>query len=336
MRLRTPRPFTPSSLEPTGLAPPPAAPAARPPMALALRFTLAPAVLALCVTPAPAHAREPGAACVSSDARDFPVRARIHGGPDAYQAGGDFGTWYIDLTNTTAHTCGAIHPVVVLVDAKRTLRPRQTRLEFYEGARAHEVTFERSDENENVGPFDDGFPGFTVAPGRTLTVKVRLSLTSDATAPNTVVVNAAVVQRHEDDGDWVGESNDYRFRVEDDDKDKAKSGSEEPGADTGADGDGTADAGSDPGTGTGAGTGASAGTGTASGNGTGTTGTGTTGGGTTGDATAGTGAAEPSDQLASTGPGAPNPLGPAVLALTLLVSGTGLLVLARRLRPRRC
>jgi hypothetical protein len=297
-------------------------------------------VLALGVTPTPAHALGPGAACVSSDARDFPIRTRIHGGPDAYQAGGDFGTWYIDLTNTTAHTCGAIHPVVVLVDAKRTLRPKQTRLEFYEGERAHEVTFERSDESENVGPFDDGFPGFTVAPGRTLTVKVRLSLTSDATAPNTVVVNAAVVQRHDDDGDWVGESNDYRFRVEDDGKDKDEEAGAETGKEAGADGGGTADGGSDAGTGASADVGASAsagtGTGTASGTtGTGTTGTtGTTGGGTTADGTAGTGAAEPSDQLASTGPGAPNPLGPAALALALLASGTGLLVLARRMRPR--
>jgi hypothetical protein len=300
-------------------------------------------VLALGVTPTPAHALGPGAACVSSDARDFPIRTRIHGGPDAYQAGGDFGTWYIDLTNTTAHTCGAIHPVVVLVDAKRTLRPKQTRLEFYEGERAHEVTFERSDESENVGPFDDGFPGFTVAPGRTLTVKVRLSLTSDATAPNTVVVNAAVVQRHDDDGDWVGESNDYRFRVEDDgkDKDKDEEAGEGTGKEAGADGGGTADGGSDAGTGASADVGASAsasastgtGTGTASGT-TGTGTTGTTGGGTTADGTAGTGAAEPSDQLASTGPGAPNPLGPAALALALLASGTGLLVLARRMRPR--
>jgi hypothetical protein len=30
---------------------------------------------------------------------------------------------------------------------------------------------------------------------------------------NEVTANAAVVQRHEDDGDWVGESGDYRFRI---------------------------------------------------------------------------------------------------------------------------
>src|SRR5690606_18098223 len=55
--------------------------------------------------------------------------------------------------------------------------------------------------------------GFTVGPGRTLTVKVRLQFTSAAVATE-VVANAAVVQRRRDDGDWVGQSNDYRPRVE--------------------------------------------------------------------------------------------------------------------------
>ncbi|MET9889383.1 hypothetical protein ABZZ47_04060 [Streptomyces sp. NPDC006465] len=297
MRLRTSHPLAPTALAPTALA------------------------LCVTLTPTPAHALEPRPACVSSDTRDFPIKTRIHGGPDAYEAGGGFGTWYIDLTNTTAHTCGAIHPVVVLVDAKRTLRPEQARLEFYEGERAHAVTFVRSDEDENVGPFDDGFPGFTVAPGRTLTVKVRLSLTAGATAPNTVVANAAVVQRHEDDGDWVGESNDYRFRVEDDGTGKSEQTGEEAGKQTGEDVGGAATTGTD------AGAGASAGTGTPSGG---------TGSGTTVGGTAGTGAAAPSaDQLASTGPGASKRLGLAALALTLLASGAGLLALARRVRPRR-
>ncbi|MGW3816007.1 hypothetical protein [Streptomyces sp. NPDC005046] len=312
MRLRTSHPLTPTALAPTALA------------------------LCVTLTPTPAHALEPRPACVSSDTRDFPIKTRIHGGPDAYEAGGDFGTWYIDLTNITAHTCGAIHPVVVLVDAKRTLRPEQARLEFYEGERAHAVRFVRSDEDENVGPFDDGFPGFTVAPGRTLTVKVRLSLTSGATAPNTVVANAAVVQRHEDDGDWVGESNDYRFRVEDDgtgrSEEPRQEAGKETGAETGADVSGTADAGTDAGASTGASAGASA---SAASAGTGTP-SGGTGSGTTVGGTAGTGAAALSaDQLASTGPGASNRQGLAVLALTLLASGAGLLALARRVRPRR-
>ncbi|WP_406477394.1 LPXTG cell wall anchor domain-containing protein [Streptomyces sp. NBC_01615] len=212
---------------------------------LALTAASASTLGSLALAPAPAHAlppvttpahtpshvtapANPRPACAAPGTRDFPIKTRIHGGPAAYDAGGDFRTWYIDLTNTTAHTCGSIHPIVVLVDGKRALRPEQARLEFYEGERPHPVTFEKSDEAESVGAFDDGFPGFTVGPGRTLTVKVRLSVTSDATAPNDVVANAAVVQRHNDDGDWVGESNDYRFRIE----------GEEEGEGDGGDGDG--------------------------------------------------------------------------------------------------
>ncbi|TLS44847.1 hypothetical protein FE633_18300 [Streptomyces montanus] len=164
----------------------------------------------------------------SAGSREFPVRTRIHGGPDAYGAGGGYRTWYLDLTNTTADVCGNIHPVVVLVDEKRALKPAQARLEFYEGEgegkaegegggaakreRAHPVRLQRTSEAENVGVFDDGFPGFTVAPGATVSVTVRMAIAADA-VPNDVVANAAVVQRHDDDGDWVGASNDYRFRI---------------------------------------------------------------------------------------------------------------------------
>ncbi|MFF0157459.1 hypothetical protein ACFYRY_07940 [Streptomyces sp. NPDC005263] len=155
-----------------------------------------------------------------TDGRDFPVRTRIHDGPDSYEAGGGFGVWYLDLTNATRRTCGNIHPVVILVDQRRVLRPRQARLEFYAGApaRPHPVRFEGTDADELVGVFDGAeksFPGFTVAPGETLTVKVRLAVTSDA-EPNEVTASAAVVQRKEDDeddGEWVGQSNDYRFGI---------------------------------------------------------------------------------------------------------------------------
>ncbi|MGQ4376717.1 hypothetical protein ACN6K9_007171 [Streptomyces sp. SAS_267] len=296
MRLRTSHPLAPTALAPTALA------------------------LFVTFTSAPAHALEPRPGCVASDTHDFPIKTRIHGGPDAYQAGGDSGTWYIDLTNTTAHPCGAIHPVVVLVDEKRTLRPEQARLEFYEGERAHAVRFERSDEAENVAPFDDGFPGFTVAPGRTLTVKVRLSLASGASAPNSVVANAAVVQKHDDDGDWVGESNAYRFRIEGAVRDKAPESGEETG--TGEDQDGTAVTGADAGVGPGTGTG--------------TTGTGEARTDTGRGTTTGTGTTAPSaEQLASTGPGGANRPALAALALVLVAFGSGLFALARRMRPRR-
>ncbi|MEU1409300.1 hypothetical protein ABZ471_44950 [Streptomyces sp. NPDC005728] len=161
-----------------------------------------------------AHADE--ASCAASGERDFPLTTRIHGGPGSYEAGGGYGTWYIDLTNTTRRTCGRIHPVVVLVDDKRALKPSQPKLDFYDGSRARPVTFASTDEQELVGVLDaEGFDGFTVAPGKTVTVKVRLSLTSDAAADQ-VTANAAVVQRRGEDGDWVGESNDYRFGIGED------------------------------------------------------------------------------------------------------------------------
>ncbi|MDT0392248.1 LPXTG cell wall anchor domain-containing protein [Streptomyces dubilierae] len=180
------------------------------------RLCLAAAAAALFAGAAPAYAEDPAPACAAPDDHTFPLTTRLRGGPDTYTSGGGFGTWYLDLTNTTDRTCSAIHPVVVLVDDRRALEPSQPRLEFFEGARAHPVRFEKTGEDELVGAFtgeEDRFGGFTVGPGETVSVKVRLAVTSDA-APNDVTANAAVVQRHDDDGDWVGQSNDYRFRIE--------------------------------------------------------------------------------------------------------------------------
>jgi hypothetical protein len=187
---------------------------------------------AAALVPAPGHAApepDPGPSCVAPEQRSFPITTRIHGGPDSYEAGGGFGAWYLELTNTTNRTCANIHPVVVLVDERRALEPDQPRLEFQEGTASgpsHPVPFERTDSDELVGVFGeegekdgegqgegDKFPGFTIGPGKTLTVKVRLAVTSDA-VPNEVTANAAVVQRHDGDGDWVGQSNDYRFEID--------------------------------------------------------------------------------------------------------------------------
>ncbi|MFG3511779.1 hypothetical protein [Streptomyces bobili] len=187
--------------------------------------------------PVPAFAQA-GPSCAGPDAGNFPLTTRLHGGPDSYRAGGGHGTWFLDLTNTTRVTCAGVHPVVVLVDSAHALQPSQSHLEFYADGRAHPVRLEVSDEHELVGALADTaeepaepsepsepsapaeptepstpFPGFTVPAGRTLTVKLRLSLTSDA-VPNQVTANAAVVQRQGDDGEWVGQSNDYRFTIE--------------------------------------------------------------------------------------------------------------------------
>ncbi|MFD3560275.1 hypothetical protein ACFWVU_11465 [Streptomyces sp. NPDC058686] len=154
--------------------------------------------------------REP--TCAARHPAVFPISTRIHGGPATYHPGGGSRTWSLDLTNETDAECADIHPVLVLIDEKRTLATRQIQLEFSDGKRRHPVRFERTDRGENIGVFDDGFPGFRVGPGRTLTVQARLTFTSDA-RPNSVVANAAVVQRRDDDGDWVGESGDYRFTL---------------------------------------------------------------------------------------------------------------------------
>ncbi|WP_426530919.1 hypothetical protein [Streptomyces sp. UG1] len=174
------------------------------------------AAAALLAAAPPVHAEPPAAlpSCVTGDGA-FPLTTRLHGGPASYAVGGGFGTWYLDLTNETTRTCTDIHPVVVLVDGERALEPSQPRLEFYDGrdgTRPHPVRFETTDQDELVGAFD-GFPGFTVGPGKTITVKIRLAVTSDA-VPNRITANAAVVQRHDGDGDWVGQSNDYRFKIE--------------------------------------------------------------------------------------------------------------------------
>ncbi|WP_329276397.1 hypothetical protein [Streptomyces sp. NBC_01451] len=161
-----------------------------------------------------APARAAGCATTSTD-RAFPLTTRIHGGPAAYEAGGEHRTWRLDLTNNTARTCTDIHPVLVLVDERRALTTAQPRLEFYDEhrPRPYPVRFEATDADETIGVFDgEGFPGFTVGPGRTVSVRVRLAIGAGAVA-NDVVANAAVVQRHAGDGDWVGQSNDYRFRV---------------------------------------------------------------------------------------------------------------------------
>ncbi|MCM1970865.1 MULTISPECIES: LPXTG cell wall anchor domain-containing protein [unclassified Streptomyces] len=168
----------------------------------------------LLLTPGAAHAADAEDACAASDGRAFPLSTRIRGGPRSYEAGGGYGTWQLELTNRTGRTCRNVHPVVVLVDERRALTPAQPRLEFYAGDEVHPVRFELTDEHELVGAFDD-FPGFTVGPRDTVTVKVRLAVTSDA-RPNRVTVNAAIVQRHDDDGEWIGQSNDYRFGIDTD------------------------------------------------------------------------------------------------------------------------
>ncbi|MFG3471426.1 hypothetical protein [Streptomyces sp. NPDC047982] len=190
---------------------------------------------------------QPG--CVDPKAREFPIRTRIHGGPDTYASGGGYGTWFLDLTNTTDEACRAVHPVLVLVDEERKLTSEQIQLVFSEQSRPdveHRVTWETTDQDEHIGVFgdadgegeggagaDDGgagsFEGFTVPAGRTVTVRVKMAFTSD-TSPGRVTAGAAIVQRlpapnggagkrdggGKDDGSWVGGSDGYTFAVVED------------------------------------------------------------------------------------------------------------------------
>lgn len=217
-----------------GPAPASAAPPRSPASAPASTLTSAAAAAPLAVT------ADQQPACGDPEAADFPIDTRIHGGPDTYASGGGYGTWFLDLTNTTARSCRSIHPVLVLTDDDRKLTSDQIQLQFSERAHPdveHRVTWETSDRDEHIGVFggeDDGsFGGFTVPAGRTVTVQVRLAFTSD-TSPGRITANAAIVQRQRpaggksdksddsgdtptgDDGEWVGESDDYPFTVVED------------------------------------------------------------------------------------------------------------------------
>ncbi|MEU0333148.1 hypothetical protein [Streptomyces sp. NPDC006193] len=294
--------------------------------------------------------------CTGADARAFPLAARIRGGPASYRAGGGYGTWYIDLTNTTRRTCAGIHPVVVLVDDRRALRPEQPLLEFHDGSLARPVSFQRTDEEELVGVLDGaGFGGFTVPPGGTVSVRLRLALRSDAVAGQ-VTATAAVVQRRGEDGDWVGESDAYRFTIRGADGEDAPDAGDATAAPTGsapatAPGTATPDSPLPSAEGTG-GTGApedeetpeaeaqqAAGAEEADGAGAGgggadgaaaTGGTAREGAAEADGAEGGAGAGEQGRELARTGPGPTR--GPLVAAAAALLTVTGAFLLARRLR----
>ncbi|MFF0060817.1 hypothetical protein ACFYRC_04560 [Streptomyces sp. NPDC005279] len=149
---------------------------------------------------------------------DFPIDTRIHGGPTAHRPGAGFQEWSVDLANTTGESCRSIHPVMIFSGRDSGLTAARVALEFYDDltARWRPVALETTAEDEVVGVLDGGFPGFVVPARKSVTVKVRVALAAD-TPPNDVTVNAAIVQRQGDDGDWVGESGDYHFTVVDGD-----------------------------------------------------------------------------------------------------------------------
>ncbi|MGI5338160.1 hypothetical protein ACQEVS_12550 [Streptomyces sp. CA-181903] len=155
--------------------------------------------------------------CGEANRTEFPIASRLAGGPDVYERGAPAPAWELELRNVTGQECRDVHPVAVLADGKRALRPEHIHLEFYdkEGARWRPVRFERTEEAENVGVFDGGSPGFhgfSVPARRSVVVPVRLGFT-DAAPDGPVTANVTAVQRRGADGAWVGESGDYTFTV---------------------------------------------------------------------------------------------------------------------------
>lgn len=176
--------------------------------------------------PAPALPSRAQASCGDVKKTAFPIGARIRGGPAVYRTDGGPQTWFLDLTNTTGSQCTAIHPVVVFTDAARALLPAHLRMEFEAPGGTFPVSLEHTDRDEIIAVFDggDAFPGFTVAAGGSLTVKVQLAFAPDAPLGE-VVADAALVQRKGDDGDWVGEAGGYRFSVDGPEDDTFEAGS---------------------------------------------------------------------------------------------------------------
>ncbi|WP_338931400.1 hypothetical protein WEB32_12695 [Streptomyces netropsis] len=195
----------------------------------ATALALAPAAAPAAAEKAAAHPVAEQPPCGDPGSAAFPISSRLNGGPEAYGRGGAPHGWRLELRNDTGADCQAVHPVAVLVDRGRTLRPGDIHLDFYDrGAeRWRPVRFERTDEAENVGVFDGSspdFPGFAVPARRSVTVDLRLAFAAGA-PEGPVTANVTAVQRRGNDGDWVGESDDYTFAIEE--------GTPEPAEETG-------------------------------------------------------------------------------------------------------
>ncbi|WP_051804907.1 hypothetical protein, partial [Streptomyces griseus] len=241
------------------------APAPRPSRGAPLLAAAAVTLSAVLSATPEAGAVAPAPVCGDASAPGFPLATRIRSGPAEYPAGGAFASWELEVRNTTGAPCAGVHPVLVLTDEERVLRPEQIRLEFWDAGsvRWRPVVFEATEEAENVGAFTgtgppagtpgteppasgthaprtgppdtappdteppDGFAGFVVPARRSVTVPVRMAFRADA-VPEGVVVNAALVQRRGADGDWVGRSGDYRLTIGPPDPDPAPDS--DPGA----------------------------------------------------------------------------------------------------------
>jgi hypothetical protein len=159
-----------------------------------------------------------GTAPAPATAEDFPVRARLAGGPATYRTGDEPRGFRIRLDNTTRSARADVHPVIVLVDRDRALTPGNISLEYRDPADAtwRPVPLDRTDNDENIGVVGgvDG-PGLELAARQGATVELRLGF-GRGTRPGHVTASATVMQRegrHGTDGEWVGESAPYEFDI---------------------------------------------------------------------------------------------------------------------------
>jgi len=164
--------------------------------------------------PAPAPPADRAPACGSPAATGFPIASRLHGGPEAYNTGVVAADFALDLHNTTAGACRDVHPLLIVVGRSRRLTPAHFTLRYAPpGGPWRTVPFETTDRAENIGiPGGEDGPGLTIAPGGTVTLRLRLFFAPGAPA-GPVVASATTMQRRGTDGSWVGESGHYGFDV---------------------------------------------------------------------------------------------------------------------------
>ncbi|WP_089225853.1 hypothetical protein [Actinacidiphila glaucinigra] len=210
------------------------------------------------------------AAAPQAAADDFPVTARLLGGPHTYTAGAGPREFRVELENTSRGRLRDVHPVLVFVDRGRRLTPGQILLEYQvadpvakagnapdRSWRPVAVQHTANDENIAVVGGENG-PGTTLPSRRKVSIALRLRFTAPAPA-GPVTATATIMERRGADGDWVGESEGYDFEVVPSRDATAGPQSPRPGR-TGEEGRPDGAEGGDGGTGTGTGPGEGPGT----------------------------------------------------------------------------